>query len=455
MQGSSQGNCCPGNAPTSSVRASPNRDLTCGNARCAQRCVHHTPSRRPLRSPRPRVAFSDSTRVRHRLEAQGRELGLRGARQHVLAAALDILCGWSRIADDQLRLSQLVELTVKAGGPRHDLKTVGRALASLTADELLVYVPAQGRGRHAYLAIHPRFTSDIVVLTRDTQQRVIVAEPVTFSRPRPYINQITYPPTPRSETRPVDNRPVGVEVSAFDLREVLRELPEPLARLPKHLKWMLGREIRLRLHAGWRPEQILDVLSAPTPDDLQRPWRLALWRLRHNIIGAGPRLRPLQQAWDSHERLETATAARRDTARWYDDVVAAADAELRSDLLRADESKFGRRSADPVAALACAGRRAAQLFPDMPLMSALKRWVRETLSSRPKPVVHEPDVAGRPDHTTSADALIAGFGGCVVCGSREATAREQLPLKSELCEQCWPMIAADLIDETDSAVGAA
>ena len=47
-----------------------------------------------------------------------------------------------------------------------------------------------------------------------------------------------------------------MNASTEDLREVLGHLPEPLARLPKHLRWMLGREIRQRLESGWRPDQL-------------------------------------------------------------------------------------------------------------------------------------------------------------------------------------------------------
>ena len=179
-----------------------------------------------------------------------------------------------------------------AGGRHYDLKTVGRALASLAADELIVYRPAQGRGARAFIAIHDQFVGGVEVLERDQSGRVITdysghstPDSVTFSEPRPYIDQKNYPPTPRNQTQPEASRPIAVKVSPEELRTVLRHLPEPLARLPKHLRWMLGREIRQRLERGWRPDQILDVLAAPMPADVERPWRLALWRLRHNIVG--------------------------------------------------------------------------------------------------------------------------------------------------------------------------
>ena len=153
---------------------------------------------------------------------------------------------------------------------------------------------------------------------------------------------------------------------------------------------MLGREIRQRLEAGWRPDQILDVLAAPMPADVERPWRLALWRLRHNVVGSGPRLRPLQQAWDAQASAASRAAAEDTTARWYGDVAAVTSAQLRADLLRADEVKFGRRAKDPVAALAAAGRRVARLFPEMPLTAALARWAEDILAAHePKAVAAE------------------------------------------------------------------
>ena len=108
-----------------------------------------------------------------------------------------------------------------------------------------------------------------------------------------------------------------MNASTEDLREVLGHLPEPLARLPKHLRWMLGWEIRQRLEAGWRPDQILDVLAAPMPAEVERPWRLALWRLRHNIVGPDRGCGPAQ-AWTP--RPAPHRGRREDTtARWYGD----------------------------------------------------------------------------------------------------------------------------------------
>ena len=205
---------------------------------------------------------------------------------------------------------------------------------------------------------------------------------------------------------------------------MLRHLPEPLARLPKHLRWMLGREIRQRLEAGWRPDQILDVLAAPMPADVERPWRLALWRLRHNVVGSGPRLRPLQQAWDAQASAASRAAAEDTTARWYGDVAAVTSAEQRADLLRADEVKFGRRAKDPVAALAAAGRRVARLFPEMPLTAALARWAEDILAAHePEAVVAEQVPAASSLSTDLLMELAISGCDCVVCGSRPRHAR--------------------------------
>ncbi|MET0993475.1 MAG: hypothetical protein ABWY20_05025 [Mycobacterium sp.] len=400
------------------------------------------------------MRFPDAEIIRERVESHASQLHLRGARRHVLAAVLKLLCGWSRIADDRVGLPQIVELIAERGERRYDLKTIGRALAGLAADELIVYRPAQGRGARATIAIHARFVADIEVLQRDRAGRVITdhsADSVTFSGRSPYKDQTHYPPTPQLETQPRATRPTEVDVAAEDILEVLRQLPAPLARLPRHLRWMLGREIRARLATGWRPDQILEVLAAPMPADVARPWRLALWRLRHNVVGAGPRLRPLQQAWDAQASAQAKATADDTTARWYADVAAVTSADERAELLRAHEVKFGRRCTDPVAALAGAGRRVARMFPGVPLADALARWATEVLDGRPDPVAVQPvPAAGSISSDLLMDLAIGGCQ-CVVCGSRRATPRPQLPLKSMVCEQCWPVIAAELCGDERAA----
>jgi hypothetical protein len=90
--------------------------------------------------------------------------------------------------------------------------------------------------------------------------------------------------------------------------------PVVFRSLPRHLLWSMTGAIRAKLARGYRPAQILDVLQAPLPPGgADRPYRLAIWRLALNQPGAGPRLEPLQRAWDARQdarqRQHAASAA--------------------------------------------------------------------------------------------------------------------------------------------------
>ncbi|MCH9732010.1 MAG: hypothetical protein K0U84_20445 [Actinomycetia bacterium] len=416
--------------------------------------------------PRQRVDYRDAEKVRERIEAAAAALRCRGARRHVLAAVLKLLCGWSKLTDDRVALTQIAELITAAGARRYDLKTIGRALASLSRDDLIVYRPAQGRGTRAFIAIHDRYIGGVQVLERDASGRVIIdysrgckagsgpgsaAQSVTFSGARPYKYQNNYPPTPRNETPPNTSRPTEVKIRTTELRAVLADLPEPLHRLPRHLRWKLGAEIRRRLLAGWRPDQVSAILAAPMPADMQRPWRLAMWRLQHNLPGSGPRRAPLQRAWDTQQATAARADAENTTARWHAEVEAVTTAELRAELLRADQVKFGRTAKNPRAVLAGAGRRVARLFPHMPLAAALQRWADEVLDSeRAAGADREPaDAPTSLGEDLLRDLAIGGGCSCVVCGSQRGVARPELPLEalSTVCDRCWPHIAAQLVTD--------
>lgn len=420
--------------------------------------------------PRPRVEFSDAAAVRERVESCAAELRLRGARRHALAAVLKLLCGYSRLTDDRVGLSQIVDLIAAAGWRRYDPKTVGRALASLAADELIIYRPAQGRGRHAVVAIHSRFTEGIEVLQRDAFGRVIVdysghskSKSVTFSEPLPYIDQRSYLPTLRNDPQRETSRPTVVKVPRGELKTVMDGLPEAMAQLPKHLRWKLGSEILQRLKRGWRADQILEVLNAEMPADVQRPYKLAVWRLQQNVVGAGPRLRPLQAAWDARAAATARAEAESAKDRRFVDLAAMTSPELRAQVLLADEVTFGRRSQDPMAALGVAARRATHMFPELPLAEALERWASDILADyEPEPVAVTP-VSAVPSLSEELlmDLAISGGCNCVVCGSVHGIYRPELPLKAmaTVCDQCWPDIAADLAtggdeDEFEEAISA-
>jgi hypothetical protein len=129
-------------------------------------------------------------------------------------------------------------------------------------------------------------------------------------------------------------------------------------------------------------------------------------------------------------------------------VAAVTSPEQRADLLRANEVKFGRRTTDPVAALAGAGRRVVRLFPEMPLTAALARWTQDVLADHESETVEAEQVPAVRSLSNDMlmDLAISGGCNCVVCGSDRGIYRPELPLKAmaTVCDQCWPHIAADL-----------
>lgn len=368
------------------------------------------------------------------METHAAGMHLRGARARVLSAVLTMLCTrWSRITDDRMRLSQLVDVITEHGGRRYDLKTIGRALASLAADELITYHPAQGRGACAVVAIHSRFVGSIEELPRDETGRVVV-ESVTFSDPDPSISQNPHPPTPRTSPAQPDTRPTAVNVNPNDVRTVLHAMPAVFQALPRPLRWRLGREIRNLLAASWSPEQILAVLQAPLPDDVHRPWRLALWRLRQNMPGPGPHLAALQRAWDQRIADEQRRSDADTVSRRHAEVLAVTDDTLRDGILRACQIRLpGFTGADIPRALAHAARMARREFPADTLAAALRNWVRAT--PEPAHQVNEPT-----QRTTAPTALLLT---CVSCHSAAGQHRPQLPIPelSVVCDDCWHSLA--------------
>lgn len=403
--------------------------------------------RRPA-AHRERVLFADAHRVIDRVQNDPAAQGLRGAPRLVLAAVLGMLCQrWSRVTDDRMRLTQLAQEIVSAGGRNYHLKTVGRALAGLADLNLVVYHPAQGRGGFADIAIHPRFLHDIQPLRRDSQGHVITKS-VTFSDPYPFISQKTNLPTLRSSrgfTANPSGRPNEVPVRPDEVRYVLRDMPTMLQSLPAHLRWKLGGAIRSRLARGFTPEQILAVLGAQPPEGLQRPWKLAMWRLTQNLIGSGPRLRPLQAAWDRNEMLQSRLAAQTRDARWYDQVRAVTTETERSTVLRAHAAFFGCSAVPaPATALAGAGRRASRLFPGVDLKVALARWAADVLARTAAPAAAAAAELPAPAPESGgfvAELVVAGC--CVTCGSRAGALRSSMPLPVPVCDTCWESVRAD------------
>lgn len=396
-------------------------------------------ARRRSAAPRPRIHFSDARRVRHRVETQAETLNLRGARRHVLTAVLGLLCGWSRVTDDAIRLSQIVAAIADEGGRCYDLKTVGRALAGLAEAELITYVPARGRGAFARIDIHRRFTGDVATLERDQEGRVR-AESVTFSEAPPSYKPKNYLPTLlRSANGLGPSRPSEVDVHPADVRRVLAEMPAVFKQLPRHLRWRLGREIRNRLAAGYEPGQILDVLRAPLPAETERPWRLALWRLSHNMTGAGPRLRPLQRQWD----IQVAETRRRDRdaddQRWCDAVTSVTDPCTQRELLAALADRLDCEIHDERRGLAHAGRMAVRQFGDN-VTQALRLWLG---AWKPRP---RSETVDSPEPVTASCSDTT----CVACQQVPGVVREALPLRSAVCDDCWSALADPELLLTDT-----
>uniref|UniRef100_UPI003F4949C6 hypothetical protein n=1 Tax=Nocardia suismassiliense TaxID=2077092 RepID=UPI003F4949C6 len=338
----------------------------------------------------------------------------------VLRAVLKLLCGWSRIHDDRVRIHQIIELC----GPEHryDPKTVGRTLAALRRGEFIDYTPALGRGRFATVAIHPRFLHGITELERDEDGRVVV----TFSRRRPYISQRNHLPTPRSSRTSVGGRPREVKVDANEVRRVLASAPAIYRGMPRHLRWCLGREIRTHLARGFTARQLLDILAAPMPEQVERPLRLAKWRFSHNLIGAGPRLAPLQRAWDEQQRTAEHARYAADQRRRAVFVFAGTTAPIRHRMLAALRAKFSAPIVDETTALVHAARMATRDNPGLPLTEAIHRWLDTQLPAAPATAETRPAVAPEPD-----------TGVCVACGADGGSVREELPLRSLVCDCCW------------------
>ena len=438
MLGRSQGTGCPESRSTHPVGVSRKRHLPGDDNTTPLACRDRRIRRADVCTHRPRVSTSDAEKVRDLVESRAAQLHLRGARRRVLAAVLQLLCGWKRITDDQIRLRQIRDAILADQGPCYDLKTIGRALGALAADGLVTYRPARGRGNHALIAIHEQFVADVKILARDSAGRVIT-DSVTFYEPTPLISQTTYPPTPRRSRADTDTRPTAVNVNPHEVRAVLRALPEVLQSLPATLRWRLGREIRDRLASGWLPQQILAVLTAPMPPELRRPWRLALWRLTHNMPGSGPRLAPLQRDWDRRIAEAKRRSDDESDTRWLAAVTDATDAEQREHVLRACATKFaGPGPLNPKLALAHAGRMALRQFPADSMAAALRQWTAAILTSSPATLRPVPSSA-RPD----VRELVAPTcdNTCVACQAAPGSIRAQLPLATPVCDDCWTQLA--------------
>lgn len=416
-------------------------------------CATTAPDVSKAAAHRPRVRRDDARQVRQQVESAAASLRLRGARKYVLDAVLSLLCDkWSRLTDDRMKLRHIMLEIERQIDYRYDLKTLGRALASLSADNLLTYQPALGRGNNAVVAIHSRFTAGIETLRRDARGKVILgsddADSVTFSRrrysPIGISKNLSTAPDETTASKPA--RPTEVRVNSDELHAVMDALPPVLATMPRHLKWLLRCEVRSQLARGYLPQQIAAVLAAPMPDTVNRPYRLAMYRFAKNSIGAGLRLTRAQQAWDRRQSASEAAALEESTDRWLAAVTDASDPQLRADLIEAFLT-CNKRSVliNRNAMLVQAARRAQREHPSMPLPAAMRHWVTEVLGQRAPIAVSAPAAP-----TSLVDELLHAVpaGTCIACRVAAGTVRSELPLPTPICDDCWTEFAEpDLLEE--------
>ncbi len=397
-----------------------------------------------LRSPRPtraggggqrrRISFHDADRVTLRLGAAGQAAGLRGVASEVLAAVVELLpARWTRIRDDRIRLHHIVALC--PSNPHQ--RSVGRALATLQRLEIINYLPARGRGATATIEVHRRLLDGIHELDRDDSGRVVVP----FSRPSTTSFSRKNPPTPheRADAEPGggSGRPVEVDIDAAEIYQVMAGMPALFQQLPRHLRWMLGKALRARLARGWRPDQILAVLGAEIPaGGVDRPFRLAMWRLAMNLPGSGPRLAVLQQSWDRRHAAQQRREQIEQAEDAYRRVEAFTTAGQQAAMVSAVAALFGGDPA-PAAAVVTAARRARRQYPHLPEADAVAAWLRsgDTRSGVGRSETVAPEAVW-PDWLTACPD-----GGCVSCG-QPGSVRNELPLHSVVCDTCIAAAAA-------------
>ena len=254
-------------------------------------------------------------------------------------------------------------------------------------------------------------------------------------------------------------RPLHVQLLAADL---VREAPLSFGHA--HIGHICDALMASGLDlSAWTGKSLKQALDADTkargwnsPKRVERPGAFLLSRLqllptRPAVTepgGLAARLAARKATAAHEDNRETRQSAAARAARWNADVVAVTTEAQRAVLLSAHEAKFGQ-VLDAFSAIAGAGRRAARLYPDLALADALTQWATDVLGNAVNTAAAEQD---RTFTSLSTDLLLdlaVGKCDCVVCGSDHATERPELPLKSTVCDHCWPVIAAEL--ELDGA----
>lgn len=458
------------------------------------------------RTPRPRIHRADAALVRSRVEAAAAPLGLRCGLRAVFQAVLTLTVGHNKLVDDP-RMHHIGR-RLPAGARALSATTIGRLLAQLASLELIVYTPARGRGRSAEVAIHPRFSEGVRQLDRDQHGKVIIpdrtptpgpepgpkqgsgsdlkqgsdldswtsrhAENVEFSGPSylykgfPKRTSCPTAPTNGSDPGASGRRPIEVDVEHRAAGRVLAAIPACYRQAPWPVRRSLYRAIHAQLKRGWREDQVIDVLAAPLPSEVRRPLVLARVRFAKSQPGAGPRLQPLQQAWERARDAARTAGWAGDLAAQYAAIVDEVGPDVAQRMAFTDRHRTGeatpRRTPQALEDEQLHDQRAAvnaarvirRDYPGEPLQIAVRRWL----------AVHEPHHEEAAPQVPSASAgdlwltiedLISATpsGRCVSCGCVGAITREDLPAPAPVCEDCWEALSQDDPDSDYTAAAPA
>lgn len=432
------------------------------------------------RQPRPRIRDRDAHLVRARVEARAAALGLRCGTLLVLTAVLALLLGWKRVRDDEVAIRH-VAVRFPPGTRPLSAATIGRRLARLADLGLIVYRPARGRGRGASIAIHPQFLEGVSELARDSRGRVVLdgdtpsqraviqvrkrGENVKFSHLGLLIGDLSpstsQPSAPNGDVREaVATRPVEVAVSPHEVRGVLAQLPDWYRSAPAWVRWKIGAAVKTKLAKGWREDQILAILSAPAPAEVRKPLLLVRWRLTQNMPGVGPRLQPLQRAWDAAhaaaERARVTNQRDRDYARIRAELgpfMTRRMAECAHDIAASQAGRWSQPATSAqqqscTAAVVHAARMARRENPGTPLREAVRSWLAAHQTKPSRPAAAAQRVPG--PSLTVADLIAATPAGrCVSCASVAGVTRNELPLPAPVCEDCWSYLGDPADDRGD------
>ena len=454
-----------------STTITPALRVTRPRAACAAAANAHRRTPSPVRQ---RVQSRDAHLVRARVEAAADELGLRCATRRVLSAVLTLVVGYNRIRDDLVRIHHIAA-RFPAGTRLVTPTTIGRLLTKLDDLGLIIYRPARGRGRHASIAIHPRFCEGVTEYTPAAthrqatgarpQRRSYTHESAHFSAeiiefPQTgFLIRYLSPKTPRTHhtddqlENALGPRPVGVIVDANTAKAVLAALPDAYTQTPPRIRACIGALIQRYLTRGWHAADIVATLSKPLPGEgVRAPLMLARYRLAKNMIGAGPRLAPAQRRWDQAQAAAQRARFESRLSASYTSILGVLGGELAERVFTAVCTQPG--NVDAVArhrAVVNGARMAQQRHPHCGLVAAVLAWLA-TREPAPPATTHSAGGHGGPPSPITVGELVAATpaGRCISCGSLDAHMHPDLPLPTPVCDDCYRG-AADIDCGADNA----